>query len=176
MRRVALALLALCAMVGSAEARTLFSARLSCADNGGFTTAVKGTILLHFRGDVATVKARVEGLVPGATASAGYLCTIEGTAPAATACSTPAEQLGQAHLLGEFPGGHVMCRGNAVHQRLIAGGGVRTGVLSTRPAPRRHRPSLTSGPFISSSAPRSDKLSTHPDQHGNVHSELTPRL
>lgn len=104
MRRVAIALLLLCSMVGSAEARTLFSARLSCADSGGFTTAVKGTILLHFRGNVATVKARLEGVVPGATATAGYLCTIEGTAPAAIACATPANNSGKLICSVGFPG------------------------------------------------------------------------
>ena len=80
---------------------------------GGFIPAIKGSIAFHFHFDVVTVKARLEGLAGGATASAGYLCTIEGNAPVApAACPTPANNGGKLACSVSFPASTSCARGS----------------------------------------------------------------
>lgn len=94
MRSVAIGLTLLALMAGVAEARTLFTSPVSCGDGATFEPGITGKILLHHKDNLATVKATLAGLTPGATASVGYTCAL-GTAPPAASCPTPADSKGK---------------------------------------------------------------------------------
>jgi hypothetical protein len=102
MRRLALTLLALAAMTGFAEARTLFTARVACTNGGVPEDDIKGTIILHYVPHVTSVRLRLEGLTPGATVTAGYTC-IEGTEPTPKACSSTPGKNGKLSCTVSFP-------------------------------------------------------------------------